>query len=315
VRSTSLDFNRPASISARRQRFDAYPRTLQKIPTLLGLALVGLLLLFLHNAPRPQTAPPAIKLLRYSFTLHNPSNTPISEAGIRLFAPVAVNATQTCRRITVDQPHEILPDAAGNRVIHLPVKTLAPFGSRVVNVEAEIALYAAPRRVRLPDRDPWLKSARFIESDHPELRQLAAGLRGRGTLQTAERIFSWVSSNLRSSGVSAKDRGALHAFKTRAGDCTEFAGLFAALCRAAGIPARVVGGFVLRESGIVSFHDYHNWAEFHHDGTWHLADPQRGVFRGGTGDYIAMQINAEDGPLPAGERFKVLGTGLRVRMN
>jgi transglutaminase-like putative cysteine protease len=315
MRSTFLELNRPAGISARRGHHGAYPRTLRRITTLLGLSFVGLWFLFLLYPSRPPTAAPAIKLLRYSFTVHNPTNRPISEAWVRLFAPVAENATQNCLRITVDQPHEIMPDAAGNRVIHLPVQTLAPFASRVVNVEAEIALYPAPRRVRLPDRDPWLKPARFVESDRPEIKQLADGLRSRGTLPTAERIFAWVSSNLRSSGVAARDRGALHAFKTRAGDCTEFADLFAALCRAAGIPARVAGGFVSRESGIVNSHDYHNWAEFYHNGTWHLVDPQRGVFRRGTGDYIAMQIGVEEGLLPAGERFQVLGPGLRVRMN
>ena len=57
--------------------------------------------------------------------------------------------------------------------------------------------------------------------------------------------------------------------RTKSGDCTEHSALFAALSRAAGIPAKMVYGVVLNANGEFFFH---NWNEAFADGKWISVD-------------------------------------------
>jgi hypothetical protein len=76
-----------------------------------------------------------------------------------------------------------------------------------------------------------------------------------------------------------EERGALWALEHETGDCSEYSYLFVALCRAAGIPARIQAGFAFHRShGVIE--DGHMWAEYHLtdygwipvDVTWQLFD-------------------------------------------
>jgi hypothetical protein len=66
--------------------------------------------------------------------------------------------------------------------------------------------------------------------------------------------------------------------------------LFVALCRAANIPARCIGGYICKGNRQVHPSNYHNWAEFYADGLWHIADPQKNVFCKHIEQYVAMKI-------------------------
>jgi transglutaminase-like putative cysteine protease len=93
--------------------------------------------------------------------------------------------------------------------------------------------------------------------------------------------------------------------------------LFVALCRAAGIPARGIGGYVVKQDKIVKPEDYHNWAEFYHDGTWQLADPQEKKFMEDEQNYIAMRVIGKSSGnfLTDNSRFMVSGNNIKVKMN
>jgi hypothetical protein len=93
--------------------------------------------------------------------------------------------------------------------------------------------------------------------------------------------------------------------------------LFVALCRANGLPARRVGGYICPESAVLKARDYHNWVELYEDGTWQIADPQNNVLMQNEGDYIAMRIirASQDNPLGTHNRFRFKGEGLKVQMN
>ena len=94
--------------------------------------------------------------------------------------------------------------------------------------------------------------------------------------------------------------------------------LFVALCRAAGIPARGVGGYVHAQNAILRPADYHNWAEFYVDGVWYLADPQRHVFLQNQSHYLVMRVIgavSDDHPMRHYRRFRYAGEGLKVKMN
>ena len=101
------------------------------------------------------------------------------------------------------------------------------------------------------------------------------------------------------------------------GDCTEYMSSFVALCRASGIAARGIGGYICPESSKIKSAAYHNWAEFYHNGSWQIADPQNNVLMQNQADYIAMRIirASEDNPMGSFNRFRVKGEGLKVKMN
>ncbi|HEY2862926.1 MAG TPA: DUF3488 and transglutaminase-like domain-containing protein [Casimicrobiaceae bacterium] len=99
-------------------------------------------------------------------------------------------------------------------------------------------------------------------------------------------------------------------FDTRRGFCEHFAGAFALLMRAAGIPSRVVTGYQGGEMNptgeymIVRQSDAHAWAEALLDGKWQRIDPTAAV----APSRIERGIGAA---LPAGERVPYLA---RVEM-
>lgn len=106
--------------------------------------------------------------------------------------------------------------------------------------------YALPENVRR-----WLEpdSLRlFIQSDAPEIRQLAQELSSGAILQieVLGRILAWVQENVRIAHCyeSILQSDALWTLQNRMGNCVNFANLSVALLRAAGTPAIPVTGLV-----------------------------------------------------------------------
>jgi hypothetical protein len=142
----------------------------------------------------------------------------------------------------------------------------------------EIAYRIDPDRIAPGDPDSALhrfftKSERLIEADSPEIRSLARSIVGGETnpLAKARLLFLWVCDHLDYHYDPSDQSGALNALRSRSGDCTQYSLLYVALCRAAGIPARIVAGFIFAEST-----GYHVWAEFYLPGYgWIPADASK----------------------------------------
>ena len=109
-----------------------------------------------------------------------------------------------------------------------------------------------------------------VESDAPEVLALAARVpdaRQDGPLATARAAWKVTRSHLRY--VLQRDEyGALYAAQNKVGDCTEYAALFVALCRARGLPARVAAGCFGDEPDPA-----HAVAEIWLNGVWFGMDP------------------------------------------
>jgi transglutaminase-like putative cysteine protease len=91
----------------------------------------------------------------------------------------------------------------------------------------------------------YLHPAALVESDAPEVKQAAASLfadrvsdfdRARAAYEYPARVLKYRVQ---------PPAGALRAIQTGSGDCTEYACLFCALCRAGGVPARRAAAFNL----------------------------------------------------------------------
>ncbi|MBW1677057.1 MAG: transglutaminase domain-containing protein, partial [Deltaproteobacteria bacterium] len=126
-----------------------------------------------------------------------------------------------------------------------------------------------PQKVEL---EPCLKADPLIQSDHPRIKILARKIVGevKEDEARARRILNWVYESLdKRATVSVPN--ALDTLRARAGDCNEHAVLFAALLRAAGIPAKVCVGLVYTRGRFY----YHAWNEIF-VGEWKTADALMG---------------------------------------
>ena len=84
-----------------------------------------------------------------------------------------------------------------------------------------------------------------------------------------KRIAKFVYKHISNKNYNHGNMSAGEVLRTKSGDCTEHSALFAALSRAAGIPAKMVYGVVLNPGGEFFFH---NWNEVFADGKWISVD-------------------------------------------
>jgi hypothetical protein len=123
-----------------------------------------------------------------------------------------------------------------------------------------------------PDILKALKSTPYIQSDHPEIIKLAASCAKdkKFALDAALAIEKFVGVYIKNKDLSVGYASALEVVRSRQGDCTEHALLTAALCRAVGIPSRVVVGVVYVNNflGMKNCFGGHEWTEAFIGGEW-----------------------------------------------
>ncbi len=234
-----------------------------------------------------------LRVIRYDFSLRNTTGQAIPKAKFWAYAPVKENSTQKVIELKTSYPYELSVDDKGNQVLYFTFADIPPYTDKIITIEAKLLLSKKIKKNKTSDSKIYLKPEKYIESDNPEIMLVSKGLKGRTVVKSAENIFKWVTENIKDAGYMEEPRGAFFAFKNKAGDCTEQAYLFVALCRANNIPARVIGGYVCANNKVLKPEEYHNWAEFYYVGKWRLVDPQKKVFMDKQPDYIAMEITSE----------------------
>ncbi|MBM3887519.1 MAG: transglutaminase domain-containing protein [Verrucomicrobia bacterium] len=128
------------------------------------------------------------------------------------------------------------------------------------------------------DAGQYLRPSRLIESDAPEVRRVADPLfAGKSSpIEKAKAAYEYPAKVLKFKPQPAA--GALKALQAGSGDCTEFAALFCALCRAGGVAARMTGVFNLgTKKEITASQPNHNATEvFLPEWGWVPVDPNLG---------------------------------------
>lgn len=116
-----------------------------------------------------------------------------------------------------------------------------------------------------------MKPGRFVQSDDANIIALAKQAVGdaKDSAEAAKRIEEFVSKYVKDISFSVGYASATEVAASRRGDCTEFAVLCAAMCRAAGIPAKVTVGvaYVNDFEGKTGFGG-HAWTEAYIGGKW-----------------------------------------------
>ncbi len=257
------------------------------------------------------------KSISYSFTVKNDSFSVLNAPELSVYAPVARLSSQRCCDVfETSHSYELVTDSLGNQAFKFSFDVLPPYSQQLVKVKASLDLASKPNSLPLDNLSSYLNSELYIEVEHPKIGELATKLKAPDQMQTAAAIYQWVFESIKKRDYTRDVKGALYAINHGEGDCTENAYLFVALARAAGIPARPMGGYVLPASGLVRATDYHNWAEFYVDGVWRIADPHQGVFDKKYENYVATRViaNVNEGDFTA-HRYWHSGEGLSVRMN
>ncbi|WP_226662913.1 transglutaminase-like domain-containing protein [Microbulbifer aggregans] len=250
------------------------------------------------------------KVVRYSFLVTNKTGSLIEQAQFSVFAPVAQNSYQKTQSISASHKYEVTQDGQGNQTLNFELVDMAPFSSQVVSVTVQMALAGTPQSYSATG--DFLESEPNIEVDSPVVVELAKEIR-RNT-NVPNQISSWLYKNVVDIGYVAEDRGARYALLEKKGDCTEFSSAFVALSRAVDIPARMIGGFVIEDSGKLSSESYHNWAEYKYADRWKIADPQKNIVDSGYGSYIAFYNFNKHSRVKSSHRFLSFDTRLSVQM-
>lgn len=138
-----------------------------------------------------------------------------------------------------------------------------------------------------------MKPTRFVQSDHREIMELAERVVG-GTEDAAEavkKIEAFVSEYIENRKLSVGYASAAEVAASRVGDCSEFAVLTASMCRAVGIPARIICGLVYVEDfpGRENMFGGHAWVEAYVGDRWIGLDATRAP-EGFSPGYIALAI-------------------------
>jgi hypothetical protein len=118
----------------------------------------------------------------------------------------------------------------------------------------------------------FLRPNTQIESDDPKVIELMRKAVGDRTDPWAKAVAieHWVAENIKDKNFATTFATAAEVARDLTGDCTEHSVLTAAMCRAAGIPARVAVGllYVPRLRGF----GFHMWNEVYVNGRWVAVD-------------------------------------------
>jgi hypothetical protein len=117
--------------------------------------------------------------------------------------------------------------------------------------------------------DEFTQSSYFINCDDARVKAHARAAVGqeRDAWKKALRIEKWVNKHMRVTGHEALAT-ADHVARTLEGDCTEFAMLTAAMCRAEGVPSRTAIGLLYADVKGRPVMAFHMWTEVWVRGEW-----------------------------------------------
>jgi hypothetical protein len=142
----------------------------------------------------------------------------------------------TVKQMLVAMPF-IPPGAEGQATLTLEIHRFS------LTPPADTSIFVLPNDKKIgKELRPYLLPSPYIESTHLKIRAIAKQLmtehRDDPAWKKVEAIYDWVRAKV--AYVNGPLKGAVRALNDETGDCEELSSLFIALCRASGVPARVV---------------------------------------------------------------------------
>lgn len=244
--------------------------------------------------PLKEEAPPGVVMIRES-----PSEALAIEKGIETLDILSLFSVKT---------ETLIPEPRNTKFLKVQISgikldddlTLSDENQRVIKENPLILeINTKPNLIsefRIPHSafKEWLKPSVCIQSDNPAIKSKATKIIGnKKGREAAEKLLLWVYNNIKKRATASLP-SAIDVLKYLEGDCNEHSILYAAFCRAVGIPAKVVVGLVYLDN---SFY-YHSWNKIYL-GEWVSVDPTFNQFPAD-----ATHIKLQEGELE--EQAKVL---------
>lgn len=228
--------------------------------------------------------------LKHVIRITNPTNR--MATGVNLYVPIVRNETARHYAILYNvkptSGYNLLADDSGNIYIYWKNFAIQPSQTFTVELDYRVLSFSLTYTVNSSMIGSYNESSELyikytqpeelIESDHEKIvgkaQEITQGI--EDPFVKTRLIYNFVVGYLRYE-IQNEERGALWALENGIGDCSEYSYLFVALCRAAGIPARIQAGFAFHYVGQV-LEDGHMWAEYYLenygwmpvDATWQL---------------------------------------------
>lgn len=234
------------------------------------------------------------RLVKYGFSVTNPSGRQITDVSVSVRAPLSVDGVQRLVHVGASAPFVLETTGDGQQQMRFTFAQLPPYSIKDVWVTAEVELNAPRAQRGSPDGAAFLGESRFVQVRDARIATQVEALKTDDTKTSLLNAHAWIIENVADLGYVKEDRGATYALTERKGDCTEQAYLFMAMSRALGVPARGVAGFVQANDGVVFARDYHNWVEVLIDGVWRAVDPLREKFMVEEASYVALAFLESD---------------------
>ena len=201
-------------------------------------------------------------MIKVKHVLPNPEETRMVRYNL------AFKDNDVAKLIPADSRQTLIPAPAKNPLV---LQAGPDKNSAILEVKSMGPLEGEPGPAEVDAQ--YLRANVLVTSEDRQVAQLA--LRAtKGVAdpwQKAVRIQNWVYKNITEKNFSVAFAAANEVARNRSGDCTEHAVLAAAMCRAVGIPSRVVIGlvYVKKESGF----GFHMWDEVYVNQRWVAIDP------------------------------------------
>jgi len=161
-----------------------------------------------------------------------------------------------------------------------------------------------------------MKPTRYVQSDRKEIIDLARQAVGdtKDVAGAVQKIEAFVARYVENRSLSVGYASAAEVAASKQGDCSEFAVLTAALCRAVGIPAQVVTGIAYVDdwAGFQGFGG-HAWVRAYVGDKW--IDLDAAFKRAGLGGYDAGHIALAVGNGDPEGFFNIVGTIGRFKID
>jgi transglutaminase-like putative cysteine protease len=247
-------------------------------------------------------------LLRIAHETHLTYSEPVTEAVIELRMAPASGEDQTVLgyqlRVSPAVPVTTYRDGFGNRVDL--VSLLAPNREVTIRATSYVRPHRRPATERLgalalaEAREPHLESLEFLQPSPlvprvAELDGLAAPLRSGGSLIAAlTGAMEAVRSRLKYEKLVTTARTPVNeALELGRGVCQDFAQVMIGACRAGGLPARYVSGYIHQPDEI----ETHAWCQvWCGPAGWVDLDPTHGQFAGA--DHVVTAVGRDYGDVP-----------------
>jgi transglutaminase-like putative cysteine protease len=206
-------------------------------------------------------------------------------------------------------PTQVITDQLGNTIVsftnfqatagqigYITATTILELNVTSCGINPDTGVYNTSSAIYVQ----YTKPETYIESNNTQIVSAAQTITaGYGDPSSKARaICRWVYGDL-TYVYSASEKGALAALSSGTGKCTEFSDLFVALCRASGIPARVVNGqwithvtsWGLLPQTNSETTSSHQWAEVYLPSQgWVTMDPTANQYPVTDGEHITAQV-------------------------